>query len=586
MAEKHAALMALSDQTVTCLQARLDGISEYRVANRLLIDMCGIERFFANTEEWQQFRRGLYDETRREYHAQTRREYGDFQTPFVLTDAVCAHLRVQNRQPEVLVEPTCGTGTFLLSALQQFPSLQVVHGVEIYAPYYWKTKGRILEWAITHPGAAHPRIVLTCDDVFSHDFQGLLADIGNREILVIGNPPWVTNAELGKRHSDNVPQKRNIKALQGLDALTGKSNFDISETILRVMLDTFAKRRGSLAMLAKQAVIKQVVQELPTFPYTLKNLRASRIDTRKFFRASVEASLFEATFQATIPACTCRVGAFGETSGHMQTFGWVGERFVADTQTYRQVADFDSVSSYEWRQGLKHDCAPVMELQRGDVGFVNGLGERIDIEPDVVYGLLKSSDLQAPVVGTPRKYVLVTQRALGEDTAYLAGQYPRTFAYLSRHCNRFERRKSRIYKGKPLFSIFGIGTYAFAPYKVAISGLYKRANFALILPGEGERPVMLDDTCYFLGFDTFYDAVWVWALLQSDTTRLLLQSIVFAEDKRPYSKQRLMRIGIDRLALTMSYEEILSIIQRLDKQIAGQVSVSQWQAFVEQFSAM
>jgi hypothetical protein len=245
------------------------------------------------------------------------------------------------------------------------------------------------------------------------------------------------------------------------------------------------------------------------------------------------------------------------------------------------VAAYDRPSPYEWRQGLKHDCAKVMELQPdGPKTFVNGLDETVELELEAVYGLLKSSDLKQPVAAIPRKYVLVTQRFLGEDTEYLSEQYPKTFAYLRRHRGRFEQRKSRIYKGKPPFSIFGIGKYAFSPYKVAISGLYKQSNFTLILP-EADRPVMLDDTCYFLGFETLSEALITWALLNSDAVRTLLQAIVFTGDKRPYTKQRLMRIGLNVLAVHTSYKNISAQIQSLDERLSGQISETQWEEFVD-----
>ncbi len=47
-------------------------------------------------------------------------------------------------------------------------------------------------------------------------------------MAVIGNPPWVTNSRQGKNSSLNVPLKSNIYGLKGIDAITGKSNFDIS----------------------------------------------------------------------------------------------------------------------------------------------------------------------------------------------------------------------------------------------------------------------------------------------------------------------------------------------------------------------
>ncbi|MCK5169474.1 MAG: SAM-dependent methyltransferase, partial [Bacteroidales bacterium] len=76
----------------------------------------------------------------------------------------------------------------------------------------------------------------------------------------------------------------------------------------------------------------------------------------------------------------------------------------------------------------------------------------------------------------------------------------------------FSKRKSSIYKGKPLFSIFGIGDYSFKPYKVGISGMYKTTTFSLIKPNV-DKPIMLDDTCYFVGFDT---------LIEAEITRFLL----------------------------------------------------------------
>ena len=62
-------------------------------------------------------------------------------------------------------------------------------------------------------------------------------------------------------------------------------------------------------------------------------------------------------------------------------------------------------------------------------------------------------------------------------------------------------RGSSIYRSCPPFSIFGIGEYSFAPWKVAISGFYKRLSFVAVAPLDG-KPAMLDDTCYFLPCQT------------------------------------------------------------------------------------
>ncbi len=66
--------------------------------------------------------------------------------------------------------------------------------------------------------------------------------------------------------------------------------------------------------------------------------------------------------------------------------------------------------------------------------------------------------------------------------------------------------------------MFGVGPYTFAPWKVAVSGLYKHLTFALLGPQEG-RPVVLDDTCYFVSFTTEEAARAALQALQSTEAR-------------------------------------------------------------------
>jgi hypothetical protein len=43
--------------------------------------------------------------------------------------------------------------------------------------------------------------------------------------------------------------------------------------------------------------------------------------------------------------------------------------------------------------------------------------------------------------------------------------------------------------------LFGVGPYTLAPFKVAVSGFYKRPCFTLLCPDEHGRPPIVDDTC-------------------------------------------------------------------------------------------
>lgn len=171
----------------------------------------------------------------------------------------------------------------------------------------------------------------------------------------------------------------------------------------------------------------------------------------------------------------------------------------------------------------------------------------------MVYGLLKSSDLKNLIASRPKKFTIVTQQFIGQSTDYLT-RYSQTYTYLQKHIELFRNRKSTIYKGNPEFSIFGVGDYSFKPYKVAISGLYKTFHFTLVLPGK--KPVMLDDTCYFIGFDDLKKAVAIQALLNSDIVKSFLQSITFLDAKRMITKDVLMRVDL-RKAMTLTNHDRL-----------------------------
>ena len=252
---------------------------------------------------------------------------------------------------------------------------------------------------------------------------------------------------------------------------------------------------------------------------------------------------------------------FGVTTPRV--FGWVGKNFVSDVARYRKVRQIEGVSSIVWRQGIKHDCAEVMELREENRQWQNGAGEPVNVEYDRVFPLAKSSDLKDHVVVSLRKVVIVPQGAVGEDTTWLKRSNPRLWKYLSAHSDLFSARRSVIYKGKPPFSIFGVGDYSFKPYKVAISGLYKSSHFSLLLPVDG-KPVMLDDTCYLLGFDTLGEAAVALGLLNSQPVQDFLKSIVFPDSKRPYTKDVLMRLDLQKVASLVSAKSVHDYLSKLE----------------------
>ena len=155
----------------------------------------------------------------------------------------------------------------------------------------------------------------------------------------------------------------------------------------------------------------------------------------------------------------------------------------------------------------------------------------------------------------PKKYVILTQNKIGQETDSIQHKNPKLWSYLNKYKDKLDARKSKIYTNSPQFAIFGVGDYSFAPYKVAISGFYKKPKFCLLFP-IAKQPIILDDTCYFLFFEEKLEAILYWVILNSDLIQKLLDSIVFKQNKRPYTKRILMRLDFQKIFSIISEKEI------------------------------
>jgi hypothetical protein len=188
-----------------------------------------------------------------------------------------------------------------------------------------------------------------------------------------------------------------------------------------------------------------------------------------------------------------------------------------------------------------------MELCREGNRYRNGLAQLVDIEDTCVYPMLKSSGVARGGRNTTDRFMLVTQKKVGEQTNRIEEAAPKTWAYLESHADSFGKRASSIYRGRPRFSIFGVGDYAFAPWKVAISGLYKKLAFASVGPIDG-KPVVFDDTSYFLPCATRQQAVFLATILNSQVATSFYGAFVFWDGKRPITAELLRRLDLGRLA--------------------------------------
>lgn len=464
-------------------------------------------------------------------------EFGDFQTPIELARLCVDRLQIE---PDArILEPTCGTGAFLEAAAEVSPRSERV-GYEINPEYVQLAS----KWGRVQVANA-----------FDIDFDAEAKWQTDRPLYVIGNPPWVTAAELARMGSTNLPVKENFKNAKGLEAILGGSNFDVCEFLLFKILRDFSTTPFTLAMLCKTQVARNVIQYCADNSIPVTDAATYQIDALKWFGANVDACWFTLQLQPGAPGnySVKYFNSVTETEPHNpKRFGIVDGRMVSDIDKYRRVAAADGQTKYVWRSGMKHDAARIFELTGPTAtDLYTKAGERVDIETEHVFPLLKSTDVYRGRHDEITKWVLVPQLNFGDDTTQLKQSAPKLWAYLNKHGSTLDARKSSIYRNRPRFSVFGLGDYSFAPYKIAISGLHKEAIFRLVTP-QHNKPVFFDDTCYLLSFDNITDAATTAAMLNSQPCLDLIESLVFWDAKRPISKRLLSRLDLDALPLEVA----------------------------------
>lgn len=460
------------------------------------------------------------------------RQRGDFQTPKELAREVWKTLDAS--QFDLVIEPTFGLGSFLTTMPDDCKAN--VLGWEIHEDYYQTTIEELRD------KIDHRRLKLLRRDVFLASGADINVS-SDSTVLVIGNAPWVTNSEQGTLGGENTGTKRNLKTLPGFDAMTGKSNFDISEAIILHFVSLLKEhcKSAQFAMLAKFSVLRNLIQFLSPNPY-IGDYEFHRINTALHFDASVDAGLLKFRIDKNSElrrTCLIYSSVGGTKIGEI---GLVNNKLTYDLAAYRRTAFMESNghSCYVWRQGVKHDLSKLMELSEMENGFSNGLGELVDIEDAALYQLYKSSDI---FHGRQSRFVVpIHQRDLKDSLDDLAERFPKLHSYFTKHETTFKARKSSIYNKRPTFSIFGIGDYTHFTYKVAIGALYTEPVFRLLEPKP--RPVIVDDTSYMLATNDHDEAIYLFAVVSLDCSRDFLCSISHSSDKRRFSKDVLARLLI------------------------------------------
>jgi hypothetical protein len=176
--------------------------------------------------------------------------------------------------------------------------------------------------------------------------------------------------------------------------------------------------------------------------------------------------------------------------------------------------------AYRIRHGLKDDAKAVFSV---DSALLS------DVESTHVYPYLRSKHVVRWGLFGHDQF-LVPQRRAGEDNERaLREEAPATYDYLRRHRDRLEARGSSWFDAGPFYSLFGLGPYTWAPYKVVWCRLGFRPRFAVVSTVDdadlGEKLVVPGDHCMFVACDDEREAHYLCALLNAAPYRRCLRDL-------------------------------------------------------------
>ncbi|TDA67696.1 MAG: SAM-dependent DNA methyltransferase [Clostridia bacterium] len=367
---------------------------------------------------------------------------------------------------------------------------------------------------------------------------------------VAGNPPWVNWESLPENYRQQTAYlwvKYELFPHKGFEAILGKSKDDISILMTYVALDRYLKPRGKLGFVITQSVFKtsgagqgfrrfmlpggvpvrvQFVDDLSELqPFEGASNRTSIVILEKglphrypvqynYWRKAGRGDGIRPDLKLEEVLARVRVSRFvaEPVDTNDPTAAWLTGREKA----VRAVKKILGPSDYEAHAGAYSGGA-------NGVYWVEIVGQRPDglvvvsnitegtrreveevtaaVEPDLLYPLLRGRDV-GKWQAAPSAFILVTHlpgqrlKAIPEDE--MSDRYPKTYSYLKRFEEVLRQRRSRgvidmIKKGAPFYTMFAVGDYTFAPYKVVWGRIASEIICAVLSTQEG-KPVIPQET--------------------------------------------------------------------------------------------
>ncbi len=396
--------------------------------------------------------------------------------------------------------------------------------------------------------------------------------------LIAGNPPWINWEHLPEKYRDSTKGvwfEYGLFPHSGMDTILGKGKKDISTLMTFVAMDKYLKKGGKLGFVITQSVFKtggagqgfrrfklgdgpdikvravDDMVELKPFPgvgnrtatmLLEKGRKTTYPVTYNYWKKKTRASLKPEMTLAEIQELTTYAKLVARpVSKEDPTSAWMTGRKKA-------LAAADKVlgkSDYEAHAGVYTGGANAVYWvdiikERPDgllvvKNITEGAKRKVPqveavIEPDLVYPLLRGRDVKR-WRAVPSAHIIMVQdpvKRRGIDEAKMKERWPRMYAYLKQFEGALRERAAykRYFKETaPFYSMFNVGDYTFAPYKVGWREVASKIDGTVFSSSKGNL-IIPDHKIIIIPAEAADDAFYMSSIINSAPFRFTAESYI------------------------------------------------------------
>ena len=441
---------------------------------------------------------------------------------------------------------------------------------------------------------------------------------------VAGNPPWVNWESLPENYRQATKflwVQHGLFPHSGMDTILGKGKKDISMLMTYVALDNYLKRRGKLGFIITQSVLKTTGAGQGFRRFQLRDntpIKVVNVDDMvrlKPFEGAANRTAIIILEKGTPTSYPVPYAYWYKKGGGTVIPEDVSleqaAKIVSYYKFFAQPVDNNNLTS-PWLSARKRALTALQKVTgksdyQAHAGIYSGganavywvekVAERPDglvvinnitegakrqvesvqtaIEPDLLFPLLRARDVRR-WYAQPSAWIIMVQdpqkrRGFGED--WLRTRYPNTYNYLKhfeeilRERAAFKRyfsrsdRNGKVIETGPFYSMFDVGDYTFAPYKVVWPNIATDLCSAVI--GEIDGKIILPQHIVTLvGCASENEAHYVCAAINSSCARFLVRAYSQEGGKSFGDPHVLENIRIPRFDPNNSLHQDLSILSR------------------------